>query len=170
MLFCLVGPSGCGKSTVANELSKRGYKNTDSYTTRPKRSEDETGHTFITEEEFDKLTDMVAYTKFNGFRYCVTKSMLDQSDIYIIDPAGVKTLKENYDNSKFKTIGFVINQDECRKRMINRGDSDTATEERLVHDKEAFKNFEKNCDYLIDASLDLNIIVDRILEYIKLMS
>ena len=67
-IYLIVGKSGSGKTTLVNELRKYGYTSVESYTTRPKRFKNETGHTFITEEEFDrrmanyksKLTEMFA--------------------------------------------------------------------------------------------------------------
>ena len=43
-LFLIVGASGSGKTTIANTLEERyGYKQIQSYTTRPKRYETECG-------------------------------------------------------------------------------------------------------------------------------
>ena len=62
-IYLIVGRSGSGKTTIAEELERKyGLKSIQSYTTRPKRSDNETGHIFVSDEEFDKLTDMVAYT------------------------------------------------------------------------------------------------------------
>ena len=94
MLYCIIGPSGSGKSTVVEELNKMGFKSPDSYTTRPKRFPEEGGHTYITQEEYDNLLNIVAYTHFNGYNYCVTKEMLDGCDFYIVDPDGIETLKK----------------------------------------------------------------------------
>ena len=52
-IYLIVGKSGSGKTTLVEALKKYGYTSIESYTTRPKRFEGETGHTFITEEEFD---------------------------------------------------------------------------------------------------------------------
>ena len=58
-IVLIVGESGSGKSTICDELTKRyGLKQVESYTTRPRRSEDEDGHTFVSDEEFDKLEDI----------------------------------------------------------------------------------------------------------------
>ena len=55
-IVLIVGESGSGKSTICDELTKRyGLKQVKSYTTRPRRSEDEDGHTFISDEEFKEL-------------------------------------------------------------------------------------------------------------------
>ena len=52
----LVGASGSGKSTVADHLHNEcGYDVLQSYTTRPRRTVDETGHIFVTEEEYEAM-------------------------------------------------------------------------------------------------------------------
>lgn len=165
MIYCIVGPSGSGKSTVVEKLNQLGYKSPDSYTTRPKRTPDEKGHTFITKEEYDKLENKVATTCFNGYYYCVTKEMLEGCDYYIIDPAGVKTLKEH--NVVCKVIGLDIPFEVCFERMCNRGDSEEKAEERVNHDKKAFNNFLNECDYIIDATKDIDTIVEEILKISK---
>lgn len=164
MLYCIVGPSGSGKSTIVEKLNKMGYKSPDSYTTRPKRSEDEKGHTFITEEEFDKLENMVAFTVFNGYRYCVTKEMLEGCDFYIIDPAGVKTLRKS--GIEFKVIGLAIDPIDCIERMSKRGDKDEDISSRVLHDQEAFKDFLKECDYVIDATQSEDKVIQDIINLV----
>lgn len=166
MLYCIIGPSGCGKSTVVNELIKRGHKAPDSYTTRPKRYHNEGGHTYITEDEYEALEDKVAYTVFNGYHYCVTKSMLNNCDLYIVDPAGVETLKENgYDN--FKVIGLDLEPSDCAARMLSRGDYGPDIISRLDNDWYIFRNFNQICDLVIDATLDVPEIVMQIEEYMS---
>ena len=67
--YLIVGQSGSGKTTIVNTLEEKyGLKSIQSYTTRPKRSENETGHTFISDEEYDKLENIVACTD-----YCKSK-------------------------------------------------------------------------------------------------
>ena len=78
-IVLLVGPSGSGKTAIANYLHDTyGWNTVQSYTTRPPRYDGEEGHTFVTDEEFDKLTDMIAYTEFDGHRYCATADQIDQ--------------------------------------------------------------------------------------------
>ena len=49
-LVIIIGRSGAGKTSVANAMRDAyGWTQIESYTTRPRRSEDETGHHFITE-------------------------------------------------------------------------------------------------------------------------
>lgn len=162
MIFCIIGPSGCGKTTVVEELVKKGYTSVPSYTTRPKRFENETGHTFITKEEFDKLTDIVAYTHFNNYDYCVTKDMLNNCDFYIIDADGILELSKH--NISFITIGLKLSQTDCISRMLMRGDSCSDILDRLQNDKIKFKNYLDLCDYTIDANNSINDIVNKIEE------
>ena len=94
IICLLVGPSGSGKTTIANKLSEeKGWKVLQSYTTRPKRYSNETGHIFVSEEEFEQYkNDLCAYTEFDGYKYWATNQQVDESEIYIIDPAGVDFL------------------------------------------------------------------------------
>ena len=89
-LHLFVGPSGAGKTTAANRFEEKlGTKQVFSYTTRTPRYEGEKGHIFITNSEFDELDNIVAYTEYNGARYCTTKEQLDNATIYVIDVDGI---------------------------------------------------------------------------------
>ena len=137
--FLLVGPSGCGKTTVAETLAKNyGYPTVESYTTRPKRYESETGHIFLTESQFDELENIVAYTTYNGFRYCTTKDQLNLVSTYVVDLPGVETLLQNYQTDRPIVIFYFDSTVTTRiDRMIDRHDCDTAIVGRL-HNDEAF--------------------------------
>lgn len=143
-LFLFVGPSGSGKTTVAEELTKSyGYPTVESYTTRPKRYEGETGHMFITEAEFDELKNIVAYTTYNSFRYCTTKDQLDLVSTYVVDIPGVETLLQNYQTDRPIVVFYFDSTVTIRiDRMIDRHDSDTAIVGRL-HNDEAFDWYSK---------------------------
>ena len=69
-LFLFVGRSASGKTTVANMLvEKYGYKQVESYTTRLPRFDGETGHIFVSEEEFRNLGELAAYTFYNNHNH-----------------------------------------------------------------------------------------------------
>ena len=125
---------------VANRLEEKyRLKQVLSYTERPPRFEGEGGHTFVTPEEFDKLKNLCAYTVFDGHRYGVPAEMVEVSDIYVIDPAGVAYMKEHYSGKKgVKVIGLFAAEEVCKRRMRARGDSKEAVNERLAHDRTAF--------------------------------
>lgn len=138
-LFLFVGPSGCGKTTVVETLEANyGHKSIQSYTTRAPRYDGETGHTFISDEEFALLDNIVAYTEYNGKKYCTTQEQLDNANLYVVDVPGVETLLNNYTTTRPIRIFYFDSTVTTRiDRMIDRDDSDTAIVGRLRHD-EAF--------------------------------
>lgn len=182
-LILLVGPSGCGKTTIANYLETKGLKQIQSYTTRPPRYEGETGHTFVNEEEFANLGELVAYTEYNGNKYGVPAKMVDESRIYVIDIPGVKTLLEKYqDNNRPMYILYFKSTVATRiDRMMERGDCDSAILSRL-HTDEQYDWFEKlnNISNLgrkmgkevilqiIDANKNQEDVIDQVLWYLGL--
>ena len=139
-IYLIVGPSGSGKTTIANELEKRyGLKVVESYTTRPPRYDGEKGHIFVSDEEFDALGPMCAYTEYDGYRYGVTDKIVDESDIYVIDPAGVKWMEEQYHGEKDLIVIRLLVDDKQRFfRMYARGDDDEKLNKRLLNDVNSF--------------------------------
>lgn len=98
-ILCIVGESGTGKTTVAEYIEREyGIPMILSYTDRPKRTEDEVGHTWVTSSQFDKfnLDDMIAFTTFGAYRYCCLKKDVKRLNTYVIDEPGLKYLKENF--------------------------------------------------------------------------
>lgn len=178
-LLLFVGQSGSGKTTAADYLeTHKGYKQLQSYTTRPKRYEDEIGHTFITDEEFDSLKDIVAYTEYNGFRYGATKEQIDAVDIYVIDVPGVKTLLKKYNTKRPIYVIYFDSTVHTRiERMLERHDHDAAIVSRLFEDekydwvnklKHIIKNSKKKVNLiLIDANKPQDDVIDQILWYIE---
>ena len=154
-IYLVSGPSGVGKSTTCAKLEELyGYKQMYSYTDRAPRFENEPGHVFLSEKEFDKLEHLVAYTEYNGHRYGATSEMVDDCDLYVIDPPGVEELREKYSGTKgIVTIGLTASVDELRRRMKLRGDKDDAINARLAHDAKWFARSARNFsyDYLIHA-------------------
>lgn len=182
-LYLFVGKSASGKTTVADILcDKLGFEAIQSYTTRQKRYDGETGHTFITDEEFDKLQDIIAYTEYNGHRYCATKTQLDLADIYVVDVPGVETLLSKYQSDRqIVVIYFNANIRTRIDRMIERHDADMAIVSRIYNDEEFdweqelsklvwhYKNNEdKNVEmYTIDANHNLENVLMQVLNWIN---
>lgn len=78
-----------------------------SYTTRPKRTSNETGHTFVSDEEFNNLENICAYGEFGGYKYCATKEQVDNSDIYVIDAQGVEYFKKYYHGKRKPIVVYI---------------------------------------------------------------
>lgn len=177
-LYLFIGRSASGKTTVANILENvGGYNQLQSYTTRPKRTEDEVGHTFISNEEFDMLENIIAYTEYNGNRYCCTVEQLDEADLYVIDVPGVETLLERYQNDRpIIVVYFDANIRTRIDRMFDRHDCDAAIVSRIYNDEEFdweqelnklvwhYKNnVGKNVEmYVVDANQNLESVLAQV--------
>ena len=159
-ILCVLGASGSGKSTLCSELEKRyGLKSIPSYTTRAPRFNGEQGHTFVTEDEFDKLENILAYAETDNCRYAVTKEMFEdeQYSIYIIDMTGLKYLYEHYHGGR-PLISVFIDCDvyDRFKHMVYRTDLRTYYEKmeaalhRIEHDAVEFnkQDIKENINYI----------------------
>ena len=138
-LNLLVGKSASGKTTIANILeAEYGHKQVNSYTTRAPRYDNESGHIFISEDEFDKLGELAAFTNYNGKRYGVTYDQLEQCDIYVIDIPGVETLLKNFNGIRSIRILYLDAAVSTRiDRFVDRHSSDMEIVSRLRHDDTA---------------------------------
>lgn len=160
-LLCVVGVSGSGKTTITEKLCHEyGLKEVESMTTRAPRYPGETGHTFVSKEEFDKH-EMVAYTLFDGNEYGVPTSMLDEADLYVIDIDGVKMLRQKYQNKPLMVVYLDISPEVAAQRMRSRGDGEAKITKRLANDARMFQDVEGlAADYVIDASRDFDAVLD----------
>lgn len=168
--FLVVGRTASGKSTIVKEVCKKcGLKQVKSLTTRPPRPGEidnpECDHYFVSDEEFDDIINQkgcAAYTEINGYKYATTFDELNNSDIYVIDPNGVDSLKAACgDRYKFIEIYIRVPYTTAKKRYMERGG--TGVEFKSRYDKESgqFKEYEnaQAFDYHIlnDGSIEESI-------------
>lgn len=168
MLFCIIGPSGVGKTTLADNLAERGLKNVQSYTTRKPRYPEERGHIFISANEFEEINKqkgMVSLTYFDNNYYGVTKDMLLESDIFVVDLQGIRKLKEN--NIPIFTIGLFTDKAVLTERMADRGDAAEEINSRIENDKNAFKNYNSVCNVMVNTQMSPKTVSDIVFEIIK---
>lgn len=170
-IYLIIGPSGSGKTTISENLrDKYGYKLVESYTTRPPRYPGERGHIFVSDEEFDTLGEMCAYTEYNGYRYGVTREIVDESDIYVIDPPGVEYMYQNYHGNKgIVTIGLNVSETIRALRMMKRGDTIDQILKRIELDAKVFdkKKYGFLCSIELDE-LNLDEATERVKKYISI--
>ena len=186
-LYLFVGKSASGKTTAADLLERRyGYKQVYSYCTRKPRYEGEIGHVFISEDEFKQLGELAAYTFYHQCHYGTTFKQLDECSIYVIDPAGVKSLLKKLsdrDSERAICIFYFDSAVSTRiDRMIDRGDSDMQIIARLRNDDTTddwcrqldklvwhYKNIE--CEdielHKINANENIENVLEQILYYIN---
>jgi len=170
-IFLIVGKSGSGKDTIADAMANRyGMTRLYSYTTRPSRGE---GDSHLFENDFrkwvaaNKNDTIVGYTKFNGHDYWATASLVENSDLYIIDPAGVTFMKEHYDGKKKIRVVYVDVPDHvCLTRMCDRGDGLMKATERVVHDATAFAGAKKMADFVVENN-NLDECIETLWKYIE---
>lgn len=140
----IVGRTASGKDSLA-EILEEGHGMTQvlSYTTRPKRYDDEKTHVFITSEEAANINDKVAYTRIGEYEYFATKQQVEESDIYIIDPPGMEELFVKMPDTDFLVVQVDADRDIRMQRSVNRQDSSKSSEEaRRIFD-ERDKNEDK---------------------------
>lgn len=180
-IFLIVGCSGSGKTAITEKLEELYHlKSIQSYTTRPPRYDGETGHTFVSNEEFDEFTDMVAYTEFAGYRYCATTEQVENNDLYVIDPNGIDYFMKSYKGKKTPKIIYIdsnlnVRYDRMVKRAEEKGDTFlTAVDKalsRIKTDVIEFYDYTHNnahVDFTVSNNQNNNLIqvVDRIYDYI----
>lgn len=155
-IFCVLGRTASGKDTLVAEICKKyNLKQLISYTTRPKRSENENTHIFATEQDFENDSvrgAVVASTVINGYTYWSTKEQIYDSDVYIIDPRGLEELKRTMSDVNIITICIYVDEHSRRQRFLMRQPGkEELFEQRNASECEQFDAFELNkmADYLV---------------------
>jgi len=166
-IYFLVGESGSGKTSVSERLEEKyGLTAIQSYTTRPERYEGESGHVFISDKEFDKLQNLIGYTKFDTFRYCATTDQVEQNSLYVIDPSGITYFKRHYHGNKKAYVIYIYTSLTNRVlRMKQRGDTRDKIIRRLINDHDSFEGVKENANISIDND-DLEKCVESCYHYI----
>jgi guanylate kinase len=174
-IICLVGESGSGKSTIAELLEKEGYNYIQSYTTRKPRFKGEKGHIFVDyaptvlkhciSEDMILKSGIIAYTYFDNNHYWATKEQYKGKGVslYIIDPVGVKELKNKVKDAEIICIYIKVDRKERMNRMLMERDPQSV-KNRLEHDDEAFKIVQ--CDYVVSNNKNISDTVDLVKQII----
>ena len=159
-IFCILGESGSGKDTLVEYTLKEfklDLKPVLSYTDRPIRQGEQNGkeHVFLSKEEMTEFLnsnkkDIAAYTQIGetGYRYCAMTSVIDRSDIYIIDPNGLKEFKERT-GDRYNIVSIYIDcpLKERRKRTEGRSDAASKFEARVAAESDQFAKFREEHGY-----------------------
>lgn len=170
-----MGRSGVGKTTLAQALCDReGYKQLSSYTTRPPRVPNEQGHTFIASDSYKDIDDLkaqypnrVAETMFDGNFYFATAEQVEQCDIYVIDPAGIRTFKERYKGKKkVKVVLLKCMKFLAERRMAARGDTEEMIQARIANDDVMFADADELADVVFYNDV-FETTYQQLNEYIK---
>lgn len=134
MKFLILGRTATGKDTLANILmSKYNWTFIKSMTDRPKRTEAEDTHIFISTEEFTLLSpsEIIAETCINNYHYCATKKQLMENDAYIVDPHGCYQLLENCPDEHFILV-YMKAKDKLQQQSYAIQRSNNIYEESII--------------------------------------
>lgn len=140
----IVGGGGSGKDYLKKLFLDKGFKSDISYTTRPKRDDEEDGvdYHYVSEEDFDQMVGenkFLQWKSFRGWRYGTHKFEWNTKDIFIQTPEGLEALTERDRASSF--VVFVDIKESIREaRLRERNDADDV-ERRLNADREQFDGF-----------------------------
>lgn len=95
--------------------------------------------------------------------------MIEESDLYVIDPAGVRYMSERYRGSKGVVVVAVWESAEEReRRMLLRGDTPEQVAERLRVDEGEFARL-RHISNIMLRNDDLDLTVKAIHAYIEVM-
>lgn len=178
-LFCILGASASGKSTLVQKLEiELNMKQIASYATRPPRYEGEAGHTFVTEEEFQSLSDIVAYNYYLDNHYGVTSQQIDDEahDLYVVDQTGLNELKEKYKGDRKIYSVYIdclpLNRydrlfDRYFKMYQNSLVATNRAMERIKQDEIEFENCNLVVDYVITNNDNIETAYDELKNYIQ---
>ena len=153
VLLCVMGRSASGKDTLVNMLCERtGLKQVISYTTRERRDNEGQTHIFISDEEYNELEasgQIAAFTQIGQHKYCCTINQLYDNDIYVIDPVGVKHLRElGLPNLRLVTAFVNVPDDVREDRALNkRGDDKIKWRVRNRNESEQFRQMLRDADF-----------------------
>lgn len=169
----MVGRSGSGKSTMADILSdKHNFRVVQSYTTRPKRTENERGHIFLSHEEYEKFSkdSICCYKLIENEHYFCTFDQINSCDLYIVDPISAFDFYQDFkDKYNIVIIYLKISEYSSILRMIDRNDHEAKIISRIEQDKILFNddiiNKINNLEYC--HSIDAKQSVFNVLNDIK---
>lgn len=166
-IFLIIGESGTGKDSIIDYIcNKYNKKKLISYTTRPIRLNEHGTHLFVSDEEFNKLKNIVGYTEYNGYRYCATEQQVEESDFYNIDVPGIKYFKEHYHGEKRIQVIRITAPEPIRyQRMLQRKNTPEEAKERLLNDAEQFKEAKELSDITVE-NIHFKSCVSKIENYI----
>lgn len=157
VVLLVVGRTGSGKSSLIKRLCERsGLITLQSYTTRPKRSETDNDHTFVSVEDYLRAKEngeIAVDGEIAGNYYYSTIEQLYNSDLYTINPKALdRLLALNLPNIRFVVV-YISCPDKIREeRVMKRGDNKHDYRVRDYSERQEFRRFvsEEKWDYAIN--------------------
>jgi len=138
----IVGPGGSGKDFLRKKMVSRGLSYGVSFTSRPPRvgEIEGTDYYFRSPDFFEANSDLfLELQEFNEWKYGISKEEFREKDLFILSPAGLRSLPEHLRKNSFV---IYLNPDESTriKRLEERNDADSVGR-RLIADRRDFSGF-----------------------------
>jgi len=138
----IVGPGGSGKDYLRKKMVSRGFEYGVSFTSRPPREGEEEGvDYYYRDEDFFSLNSdlFLELQEFNGWKYGISKGEFSIKNLFILSPAGLRSLPSDFRNDSF--VIYLNPEEDVRvKRLRERNDADNV-ERRLIADRKDFFDF-----------------------------
>ncbi len=154
-LYLICGKSGSGKTYAVEKLyDECGYDILCSYTTRNKRHKNDTDHIYADVSMYYHMkaeNQIAAETLYDHHLYWATIDQVNQSDLYVIDVAGIKSLQQLQLDRPLVVIYLDCPEELRMKRMRLRGDTTKDINKRIEEDATAFDGVEDLADFIIDV-------------------
>ena len=141
----LVGKGGSGKDFMRKKLEGRGFIYAVSYTSRPARVNEVEGnyYYFLSKSRFmEHISEgfFYEYVEFNGWIYGTANWQMDECDIFIMTPSGIRKLHAADRKSSF-IICIDIPRETRKARLTERNDTADSIDRRLDADDRDFEGF-----------------------------
>jgi guanylate kinase len=145
------GKGGSGKDYLRKIMEDYGFTYCRSYTTRPIRENEENGkdYFFIEEKDIPAKKDIYESVYFNGWFYGTPKTEFKKSNLFIMTPKGISSLKKE-DRKNSVVIYIEANEETRRNRLLERRDADDV-ERRIKADEKDFGDFD-DFDFIVNNS------------------
>jgi guanylate kinase len=138
----IVGPGGSGKDFLRKKMVEKGFSYGISFTSRPPRKGEEEGKDyFFRDPDFFKANSdlFLELQEFNGWKYGISKGEFNEKDLFILSPAGLRSLSKDLRDKSF-VIYLNPTSDIRMKRLGERNDADDV-KRRFLADERDFSDF-----------------------------
>lgn len=140
----LVGKGGSGKDYLAEKLTEFDFVKNIGYTTRPIREGERQGinYFYVSELDFVDLKKHNCFyetAEFNNWFYGTTLNSWETSQIFIMTPGGVASIKP--EDRKDCFIVYLNISEQIRRERISKRSNADSVERRITADELDFKNF-----------------------------